>query len=181
MDKFQFWLYVIVGLIYLISRFRKKSAEQSDAPGDLETREQNQPRPNNNPTEPRQLTFEELLREISQGKSEPKTERKTPAKPYYSYEDEVFEEDQDLDDVNIDYRKEDKTVAAFEDAKRQAFFRPSLEETMNVQDTDMRFGKFKEFELQKSRNLMHEYLIGLNDPEGWKKAVVMSEILQRKF
>jgi hypothetical protein len=62
-----------------------------------------------------------------------------------------------------------------------AFERPSLEETMKVEDTVVTFGKFKEFEAQKERNLAAEYLQDFGDPEGIRKAVVMSEILKRKF
>jgi hypothetical protein len=45
----------------------------------------------------------------------------------------------------------------------------------------MTFGKFKEFEQEKKRNLLEEYITDFKDPEGFKKAVVMSEILKRKF
>ncbi len=69
----------------------------------------------------------------------------------------------------------------YEQAKKQAFNRPSLEETMKVEDTVVSFGRFKAFEQEKKRDLLGEYLAELRDPEGFKKAVVMNEILQRKF
>ena len=52
---------------------------------------------------------------------------------------------------------------------------------MKIQDTVVSFGKFKEFEKRAETNLAAEYLKEFHDPEGLKKAVVMSEILKRKF
>jgi hypothetical protein len=51
---------------------------------------------------------------------------------------------------------------------------------MRVEDTVMKYGKFKEFEIAE-RKVMSDYLTALKDPDGLKKAVVMSEILKRKF
>ena len=77
--------------------------------------------------------------------------------------------------------KKDKVYDIYEDAKRLAFERPSLEETMKVTDTNVKFGKFKEFEAEEQRDLLAEYSKQFRDPEGLKKAVVLSEILNRKF
>ena len=40
MDSFQFWLYVIIGVVYLISRMRKKSADQPEELPDVEQERQ---------------------------------------------------------------------------------------------------------------------------------------------
>jgi hypothetical protein len=132
---------------------------------------------------PKQLTFEELLREITEAK-QPQQPVYQPAErkaEYVDYDDQIGEEEQDLEDVNYDYKKKDKLYDVYEEAKRQAFVRPSLEETMNVRDTNMQFGKFKVFERQEQRNLLEEYTRDFKDPEGFKKALVLSEILKRKF
>jgi hypothetical protein len=176
MDSFQFWLYVIIGLIYLLSRARKKKANEGPGPIDA-----NEERPLGNrgqqAPKPKQLTFEELLREITESKQQqpPREE------PVVDYDENLEEEEKDLEDVEYDYRKQDKTYEVYEEAKKQAFLRPSLEETMKVQDTVVSFGKFKEFEKGAETNLATEYLKEFHDPEGFKKAVVMSEILKRKF
>ena len=179
------WLYIIFGIIYLISRLRKKPAEQTDFP---EYGPEN-PAPNPGKDQPRrvdqelpkQMTFEELLREISQGKVEKESEKKVVPPPVYeSYEDVIAEEEQDLELDPQEYRQ-DKVRQIYEEGKRQAFVRPSLEETLDIKDTDTTFGRFKEFEREPQRNLISHYLRELHDPEGLKKAVVMSEILKRKF
>ncbi|WP_333821151.1 hypothetical protein [Ohtaekwangia sp.] len=178
MRDFQFWLYIIVGVIYLIGRLRKKQPEQPEAPaGKPEKPVRQFERPTANPipaaSAPKSLTFEELLREI--------TESKTPQPEYVDYDDNLKEEEQDLEDVEYNYRKQDKIYDVYEEAKREAFNRPSLEETMKVEDTVVRYEKFKMFEQEQRRDLVQEYLADFKDPEGLKKAVVMSEILQRKF
>jgi hypothetical protein len=182
MGDFQFWLYVIIGIIYLLSRMRKKSQEQEqNAPGG----EVNRPATRTHNQPERQLTFEELLREITEGKTVKTPERKPEpvvSRPVYkNYDEEIADEEEDLEDVDYDYRKQDSIYKQYEDAKSQAFIRPSLEETMDLSKTDMTFGKFKAFEIHRSRTGVPAYLDDLKDPEGLKKAFVMSEILKRKF
>jgi hypothetical protein len=180
MDSFQFWLYVIIGVIYFISRMRKKQAGQAgEAPenrqGPARERERVRPANPDKGTGPKAFTFEELLKEI--------TESKTPREPepVVDYDDDLQDEIQDLEDVEYDYRRDDETFATYEEAKKQAFLRPSLEETMKVGDTVVNFGKFKEFEARVERNIAKEYLKELRNPSSVRKAVVMSEILRPKF
>ena len=187
MRDFQIWLYVLIGVIYVLTRFFKKSAQQTtDVP---DTRPEKPVKsfepPSVKPGLPpsKTLTFEELLKEITESKAQPQAQ---PKAEYVDYDDEIEEEIQekdeiqDLEDVDYDYKK-DKVVVEYEQAKRQAFLRPSLEETLNIKDTDTRFGKFKEFEIATQSNLVDRYLTDFYDPEGLKKAIVMGEILQRKF
>jgi hypothetical protein len=176
MDSFQFWLYVIIGLIYLVSRMRKKKADQSPGPVDAnEEKPFNSTRHEGN--KPKQLSFEDLLKEITESKQQ----RQPMEEPVVDYDENLEEEEKDLEDVEYDYRKQNKTYEVYEEAKKQAFYRPSLEETMKLQDTVVNFGKFKEFEKRAETNVAAEYLKEFLDPVGLKKAVVMSEILKRKF
>lgn len=175
MDSFQFWLYVIIGAVYLISRMRKKSAGQPAEPPDLDQQRQSgrtSPPVTSAPT--KTLTFEDLLREITESK-QPKQET------VVDYDDELAEEEKGLEEVDYDYRKDNKVYETYEEAKKQAFFRPSLEETMKVENTVVSFGKFKEFERAAQINLAAEYLKDFSEPASIRKAVVMSEILKRKF
>ena len=178
MKDIQIWLYIIIGVIYFLSRLKKKPEQQPNEMPDFEREKpvRNIEAPSAKPiaTPQKALTFEELLREISEKKEKPQPE-------YVDYDDSIEEEEKDLEDVNYDYRKQDKIYEVYEEAKKQAFHRPSLEETMKVTDTDVRYGKFKVFEEEAKRDLMAEYLADFKDPEGFKKAVVMSEILKRKF
>ena len=176
MDSFQFWLYVIIGVIYLVSRARKKKADQSPGPVDA-SEEKPFSSTRHEGKKPKQLSFEELLKEITESKQQ----RQPMEEPVVDYDENLEEEEKDLEDVEYDYRKQNKTYEVYEEAKKQAFFRPSLEETMKLQDTVVNFGKFKEFEKRAENNLAAEYLKEFHDTDSLKKAVVMSEILKRKF
>jgi hypothetical protein len=187
MDDFKIWIYVIIAVGYGLTRLLKRS--NSSAPEDqrdaLPPRDSSDSRPS---SPQRQMTFEELLREITEGKQpeakpvyqqpKPAYAAPKPQRAYVDYDDDLKDEEQDLEDVNYDYKKESKV---YEDAKKLAFNRPSLEETMKVEDTIVKFSKFKVFEEQKGRNLLEEYTRDLQDPEGFKKALVLSEILNRRF
>jgi hypothetical protein len=180
---FQFWLYVIVGVIYLISRLRKKPAEQTDFPeygpeNPVPKPPQGQPG-RVDTSAPRQLTFEELLQEITETKAEKKPLAEVPNE---SYEEVLVEEvDREEKTVSKNIYRDDQIVQAYEEAKRQAFLRPSLEETMDILKTEVKYGRFKEFEKEAHQNLVEVYLADFKDPAGLRKAVVMSEILKRKF
>jgi hypothetical protein len=180
----QFWIYLIIGIIYLVSRALKKTENPlpPDKPGQKPDRQINYD-PTPPMDKPKPLTFEELLREITEAKAPPKPvyqPRPEVKQEFVDYDDQIGEEEQDLEDV--DYNKgKARSYAVYEDAKRMAFERPSLEETMKVSDTEMSFGKFKEFDQVKKKNQLEIYLKELQDPQGLKKAVIMSEILKRKF
>lgn len=179
MDNFQFWLYVIVAVIYLISRARKKSKEQN-APVDFPDQETTTiPRSYDQPTspKPKPLTFEELLREITEAKESRPAPRPEPE--YVDYDDEI-EEEEGKSMETITPINEERTTQVYEDAKKLAFYRPSLEETMKLEDTDTKYGKFAEFEIKEERNLLLEYSQDLRDPKGFKRALILSEILNRK-
>ncbi len=182
MGDFQFWLYVIIGAIYLLSRFLKKPEQK---PTDVPEYGPEKPAPRFEPPVARPKpsttampTFEELLREITESKKQTKPDARS--QEYTNYEDVLEEEEEDLEDVDYDYKK-DKVALEYEEAKQHAFLRPSLEETLNIKDTDTRFEKFKVFNQGSQTNAMDRYLADFYNMDGLKKAIVMSEILQRKF
>ncbi len=181
MRDFQFWIYLILGVVYLINRARKKrEAEPVNPPSDRSERQFDQQKAV--PSVPQKgLSFEELLREITEAKA-PTKPVVLPTSKYVDYDDNLQEEEQDLEDVSGDYRSKDKAFYdTYEEAKRQAFNRPSLEETLKLADTDMKFGKFTVFEEESQTNQLNDYLKQLRDPEGFKKAFVLSQVLQRRY
>lgn len=191
MDSFQFWLYVIIAIIYVLSRaLKKKDQSPAEPPGDYEQR-QFSPPPKTSSSTPgeRPLTFEELLREITESKKqqapEPYSRSVSTSKrtEYVDYDEDLKEEAEGLETIGEeDYRKrEDAIYDVYENAKKQAFSQPSLEESLSLMDTDVKFGKFKAFETSEEKSVLDNYLKDFRDPEGLKKAVVMSEILKRKF
>ena len=181
MRDIQFWIYLIIGVVYLISRVRKKrETEPVDDPQPKTERRFDNQR-GEQPSPQKGLTFEELLRQITEAKA-PTRPVVQPQSEYVDYDDNLKDEEQDLEDVSGDYRKKDKAFYdTYENAKIQAFNRASLEETLKLEDTDMKFGKFKVFEEEDQTNYLNDYLKDLKDPDGFKKAFVLSEVLQRRY
>jgi hypothetical protein len=182
MDDFKIWFYVIVGVIYLLSRVLKQKNKpatdfEDDGPAPTET------------TGKRPMTFEELLKEITDSKSpqsqtpasQPamKPEAYKPRPAYVDYDDDLGDEAQDQEDE--EYKPDPRTFDIYEKAKKEAFYRPSLEETMKVEDTKPTYGRFDKFSLKKKGTLLREYTNQLRTKAGFKRAVVLNEILNRRF
>ena len=188
MDNFQFWLYIIIALIYVISRAMKKANQPPSPPSSGRPAEEEvEYEGTETPRRPdRPLTFEELLREITEAKS-PKTAAPVskplpkPQPAYVDYDDNLGDEEENLEDVEYDYKAKDSVYEVYEKAKTEAFSRPSLEETLINEKKDIEYGRFKEFSMAGKRTLLDEYVAELRRPSGFKKAVVLSEILNRRF
>jgi len=173
----QFWIWLIVIVVSLIARANKKKPQ----PGPQEPRQFNSPEPTSKP-----ISFEDLLREIQASKA-PKQEPAPRKYDFEDYDDDLKEEAQELETTERSYEKpsysrnDDEIYETYEKAKSAAFYRPSLEETMKVEDTVVRFGQFKGYEQKETVNVASEYVKELSDPEGFRKAFILSEILNRKF
>src|SRR5688572_9436379 len=115
MDDVKIWVYVIIGVIWALTRLFKKSEKKPEqAPKYNPTKPVQQyelptAKPSAN-TSTKQLTFEELLREITESKTS------TPSpKPFYEdvetevidYDDNLGKEEQDLEETDYDYKKKD--------------------------------------------------------------------------
>jgi hypothetical protein len=187
-----FWIYIIITIVIFIVRQMKKSA-QNNIPTEQPRRD---PDPDTTTTP---MTFEELLREIQASKTPqaPKEIQSAkpirPAKPIQKsyevdYDEDIEEEEKDLETIPAkDYRSyEDKPVEnrsyeIYEKAKKEAFERKSLEETMKLSDTVMKYDHFKEYDDTSRKSLAGDILNDFKDPDGFRKAFIMSEILKRKF
>jgi hypothetical protein len=175
----QFWIWLIVIVITLIARANKKKPQSFNP-------EQMEPPASEDKTKP--ITFEDLLREIQAAKapqsrpaSIPVASKKEAPKQYdfEDYDDELEEESKSLE--NAPSYAEDKIYETYENAKKSAFARASLEETLKVEDTEVKFGQFKEFSKSKSQSQAAEYAKELRNPKSFKKALILSEILNRRF
>lgn len=177
-----FWIYIIVAIVFAVIRQMKKSAKQA---GETPPRTNSQDHSDNKP-----MTFEELLREIQASKTPPQattqTTAKLPSKQAKSYDvdydDDLEEEEKDLETIpKYKTYNDDHSFELYEKAKQEAFHRPSLEETMKLSDTVVKYSHFKGYDETAKRSIASEVLNDFKDPEGFKKAFIMSEILKRKF
>src|SRR5690606_6665463 len=193
MDSFQFWLYVIVAIIYLVSKAMQKDKRQRRA----------QP-PKSRPTHGEEtdqlppMTFEELLREITEGKKRkaeappppprpiptptpPPVQRQKPVvQDYVDYDDDLEDEEKSLERVDYDSEKEVATLQVYERAKREAELKSSLE-TLKSGLRGIESSHVATARTTRRHRNIQEYVRELKTPSGFKKAVVMSEILKPKF
>lgn len=173
----QFWIWLIVIVITLIARANKKKP-QSYNPESME--------PQTSEKETKPVTFEDLLREIQAAKSPkptpiPQTSKQEATKQYdfEDYDDNLEEEGKSLE--NTSYATNDTIYETYENAKKAAFSKASLEETMKVDDTKVTFGQFKEFSKRESQSLASEYAKELKNPRNFKRALILSEILNKRY
>ena len=176
-DKILF--YIVLGIIYFLFNRLKKKKPAEDQDADSPQR----PLP---PSGPKPMTFEDLLREIQEAKqptSRPPVERQReyekpkPQPQYVDYDDDLEEEAKSLEKTSFD---DERSNQVYDDAKKLAFTRPSLEETMKLGDVKTSFGKFKEFEKQQDSGVLVDIIRDLKDPKGFRKAFLLSEVINRK-
>lgn len=180
-------IYIIIGVIYfLFNRLKKKGPEdqpEQERPGS-DTSEYDKPKP---------MSFEDLLREITEGKQQQEERQQRPPEPvvprateyrrpepkpaYVDYDDDLKDEEQSLERVSFD---QERINEVYENAKKLAFNRPSLEESLTLAQVDTTYGKFKEFETKEGSSKAAEYAKDLRNPGGFKKALILSEILNRR-
>jgi hypothetical protein len=175
----QFWVWLIVIVITLIARANKKKPQTSEP----EHREF--PNAPNHETKP--ISFEDLLREIQASKApQPKPvaaapKQVAPQKQYdfEDYDDNLEDESRSLE--KPEYQAEDKIYETYESAKKAAFSRASLEETMKVEDTEVTYNQFKEYSKAEGPKLAAQYAKELKNPQSFKRALILSEILNKRF
>jgi len=176
MDDLKIIVWIVIGLIYFFAR-RKKKEEPAPRtrPAPRQQKQETVAAPRSGPK-----SFEELLREIEGMKqpSPPPTYRPEPE--VVDYDDDIPDEKVNYDDILPDYRKQE-TYQTYEAARTQAFARPALEDTVKLEDTIVRFTNFKGYEMETKRNLLGDYVQELKNPQSFKKAFILSEILRPKF
>lgn len=191
MDDFRIWFWVIILAIWILRSIGKKKERP------VPKRQKATERPQTStqrPPQPKAVTFEELLREIQSSKEQKEAAAPkprpvpVPARPFVDYDDDIEEEvkgeeNQSLEEIEINKKRQrlEETTRVYEEAKKLAFYRPSLEETMKLEDTDTRFGHFKEYALTQAEKPYARLVSELRNPESFKRAFILSEILKPKF
>lgn len=172
MDDIQFWLYLLFAVIYFISRsFKKKEPAQPPRRVNRPDYEQETP--------PRKaVTFEELLREFTEAREEKEPTREV-----------VVEEEKPA------IREIPKKKPVFEEGRTQFFAdeesRRVYEESIKMAEgADIRFERDDHFKTKLRSRSEQEESSGsfasdlrdmLREGDGAKRAVVLAEILNRKY
>lgn len=175
MDDIQVLLYIIIGVFYFISKFMKKKPVpekpvQRPAQGASDT---------NAPQRP--LTFEELLKEFTQPQP---TQQEVVIE---EREEEVFIDTRDEGRKNAepaykpDYTFSDaESKRNFEQSQRLAAAAKRIEEEGIEQDLTFKPYKMPSRTEQKNE-VAADIMEMLRDADGAKKAVILSEIFNRKY
>lgn len=153
-NKFQLILYLIFGVIYVISRFMKNKNKQTPQVGQ-ERYEDNTPKRS-------PASFEDLLKEFTGEHVEEKQIEEKKEKQSYEFEENT-PSDNEIDEV---YQKSIQEAEPLEaDSLRH----------------DVEFKRFNEFKIEEESGLLDEILDDLSDENGLKKAVIFKEILDKKY
>jgi hypothetical protein len=175
MDEFKIVIWIVGLVIYFLVKSRKnKSVPESQ-----------KPEFNDAPTGSKPMTFEELLREITEGKAiKPEAVEAEEVVDYETQnattEESLGPEKQVLEKTDFDYQTQDKIYSIYEQARKDAFQQASLEDTLKLKDTDVNFGKFKEYQAEQLKPLIN-FETDLKNPEQLRKAIILNEILKPRF
>ena len=165
MEDFKIWIYLVFGAIYLITRVMKKKKPEEAPHSPLETADDNYPK--------RQApsSFEELLQEFT----EQREEKEEPA---------IREEAVKSSPVEVDTRLEGERRHFADEESRQIYER-SIQEAEGADISYERDEHFKVNRAASEHERSHE--IGsslksmLRNPGSARKAVILAEILNRKY
>ena len=176
MDNLENYLYLLFAVIYIISRIIKARNKQSDT----KSKQPQKARPigqqpasaqTQNPPKPKKsFTFEDILKEFEKNLAGP--------------EEEEFGHEKPLPVKEIQHEKptpvkvnQQKTTPNPYEAYQGAKGKSMLDEV--EEDHKSSFARSEKYSIRE--NIVNEYVEMLQDPEGFKNAVVLSEIINRKY
>lgn len=171
MDDIQFWLYLLFAIIYFISRSLKKKG----APKPPERPQASNPQQSGRR---KPVTFDELLREFTEGREEEQeVVRELEEKPREIHVEEKIRRPAFEEGVSRTFSDEESRRVYEESIRRAEGATLELKH-----DEDFRSGlKSRYQEEQQESGLAAEIKAMLRDPEDIRKAVILSEILNRKY
>ncbi len=166
----QFWIWLAIIAVSFIARALKKKPEDSPSSSG---------QPRQEPLGP--VSFEELLKEIQAAKTpKPKVEQVKKEEEFVDYREVARQQQIVFEKTVPEYVPSIYTNDVYEKAKADAFLRPSLEETMKLEDTVVRYNRFKGYKKEEGKEGLN-YLENLFEKEKLKQAFVLNEVLMRKF
>ena len=183
MDDIQIWLYIIFGIFYFVSRILKK--KKPETPNNSETSESPQP-------EKRPMSFEDLLKEITEDRKVDKSDPPAPVvqpvvketKRYESAAETIKREEEERKE---EFLKEGET-RHFADEESKAIYERSVK---MAKDNAGEFKSFDQFttttskmqrtETVQENSVATELKSMLQNKQDVKKAIILNEILARKY
>jgi len=168
MDNLENYLYIALALIYIISRVLKARSKQQQAPKSTRPQQHAQTtNPINRPQPRKAFSFEDILKEFEKNLA-----------------GEEFEEEKTLPVEEIPYErttrmeppKEKESPSPYQTYEGISYESPIISEPKKELEV---FTRNEKYSIKK--DLASQYVKMLQDPEGFKNAIVLSEIINRKY
>ncbi len=185
MDNIQLILYIVFLIGYFI--FKLLTGKKNVTGQDTRKFDQDNKEPYGHPTEyepydpdaGRPKSFEEILEELTGG-SQPKEERR--ARQEVRREVQPVEEEAEEWDVAPDPRSyETYNSEAYQNSVKDGSRFKTLDEMVDIENIETKIGEVEEIDGPGDSSASNTYLSMFASLEDAKKAVVMSEILNRKY
>lgn len=185
MDNIQLILYVVFLIGYFIFKAltgkknvtgqdtRKFDQDDSNAPYGQPTEYEPY-----DPDAQRPKSFEEILEELTGG-GRPKEESQERPVAHREIQQKDEERDWEFDLDEDPYHTPERGL--YEESVKEASKFKTLDELVDLENIDINLGEVEELDAQEGANISNQYLSMFANLEDAKKAVVMSEILNRKY
>jgi len=160
MEDIQLILYIVFVVIALLARaFKSKNKAKSRPPVQTNSNESKKPKPK---------SFEDLLKDFENASSE---KEETPKDIEGEYE--TFDNDYSSDEI---------AEEVYQNSVREAKELKTIDELVDLED-DRHTGNFRHFDgyAEPEEDVRNEYQKLLESPEGAKQAIILSEIINRKY
>ncbi|MFY0605271.1 MAG: hypothetical protein JXR10_01060 [Cyclobacteriaceae bacterium] len=169
MDDIQFWLYLAFGAIYFITRMFKKKNQPADQEGEVPPTA-NSPKP---------VSFEDLLKEFTQ-------EKKQEVEEELVQEVDTTPEEVKWVEENKPKKYEEGRTRRFSDDESKRIYEESIKRAEGAELTFERDEHFKSGirrneEQHEDNEIAVDIKEMLSDQDEAKRAIILSEILNRKY
>lgn len=160
-------LYIIFIAIAILTRVLKGKKESNTPTTSHQPESMEAPKKKTEKT----LTFEELLREFT-GEEAPVQQEPEP-EPRYSRQEEAYSYEEEYADEEI----RETYSRSVNEAKKLK----TLDEQVSLDKPLERMEHFKQYETEEENTVGSEIIEMLQDEEGARKAIILSEIINRKY
>jgi len=175
MEDLQLWVYIAFGIIYVISRALRKKQPEPPRESPLETEQSSRPQRRKQPA-----SFEELLREITEARN-PQVELEEDA----SSEEVVEPKTETARNQNKqDFSLEGEKRYFSDDQSREIYERSiaaAADSDAGLAEVNIPKLKARQTESKQASTTSHDIKSMLANPDSAKKAIILSEILHRKY
>jgi len=171
MDNLENYLYVLFAVIYIISRIIKARSKQkqanSPAPQDHQDHQAQPEVVKTQPSPKKAFSFQDILKEF---------EKNLAGEQHVEEEMIPVKEIRHTTPIPISAEKIDRKPELYKSYQRTSYKSP--ERSFNIKE-EKKFERSDKFALKE--NVDSEYVKMLRDPNGFKNAIILSEIINRKY